>query len=117
MRVEDLKPILEMLNNQEARLVKKMDEIHTDVKNINGRLRRNENEVVKVKSDVDSINKKWDKVEPLINNMSKIQVFFKYPFKCIALGFLILFVMQIIIVHAYEYDWLDKIMEALKLIT
>ena len=45
MDIQELKPIIDLMNAQEERLVKKIDNLHTDVKIINSTVAKHEKSI------------------------------------------------------------------------
>lgn len=45
MDIQELKPIIDLMNNQEERLVKKIDDLHTDVKIINSTVAKHDKSI------------------------------------------------------------------------
>ena len=115
--MERLKPLIDMLNNQEERIVRKIDDVHGDVKRINGRLRRNEGKVIRLEDEVDDINEKLDDIKPAVSSLRNAQYIFKHPFKCAVIAVGSIIVIQLVIQNAIEQQWLHKLISALKLIT
>jgi len=45
MDIQELKPIIDLMNTQEERLVKKINDVHTDVKRINSKVAEHEKSI------------------------------------------------------------------------
>ena len=45
MDITELKPVIDLMNQQEERMVKKIDDLHTDVKTINSKVAQHEKSI------------------------------------------------------------------------
>ena len=63
MDIQELKPIIELMSAQEERLVKKIDEVITTVKNQNSRIGKNEDSIIVVTENCRFIQEEKGKAE------------------------------------------------------
>ena len=125
MEFSDLGPIITLLSEQEARFVKKIDEVHdivTETNNKitdqNGRLRNVEIKVAQrdtfCKLRETSVDEKLDKAEPTIKVTRLITIVTKNPKFTLSLFFGVVIGTQIIVLTAIEHGWMKQLIDLIK---
>ena len=122
--MSEFKEVITLLTLQEERLVNKINEVHTDVretrddvKKINGRLRKAEQDISGVKATCgerrDYINEKLAEVKPVASVSKVIQWVQKHPKITILLSLMVLVAIQTTVMVAVEHEWIGKLIEKL----
>jgi septal ring factor EnvC (AmiA/AmiB activator) len=122
--MSEFKEVITLLTLQEERLVNKINEVHTDVretrddvKKINGRLRKAEQDISGVKATCgerrDYINEKLAEVKPAASVSKVIQWVQKHPKITILLSLMVLVAIQTTVMMAVEHEWIGKLIEKL----
>jgi septal ring factor EnvC (AmiA/AmiB activator) len=122
--MSEFKEVITLLTLQEERLVNKINEVHTDVretrddvKKINGRLRKAEQDISGVKATCgerrDYINEKLAEVKPAASVSKVIQWVQKHPKITILLSLMVLVAIQTTVMMAVEHAWIGKLIEKL----
>jgi len=122
--MSEFKEVITLLTLQEERLVNKINEVHTDVREtrddvrkINGRLRQAEQDIASVKATCgerrDYINEKLAEVKPVASVSKVIQWVQKHPKITILLSLMVLVAIQTTVMVAVEHEWIGKLIEKL----
>lgn len=126
MEINDFAPVLTLMSEQEERLAKKINEVHNDVKDTNkkitdqnGRLRTVEIKVAEretyCQQRVEVFEGKLDEMVPSARAARWVAFFGKHPRMTGFLLFAIIFTAQIIVMSAFQHQWLGRLFQ--KLIT
>ena len=122
--MSEFKEVITLLTLQEERLVSKINDVHSDVKEtrddvkkINGRLRQAEQDISSVKATCgerrDYINEKLAEVKPAASVSKVIQWVQKHPKITILLSLMVLVAIQTTVMMAVEHEWIGKLIEKL----
>jgi hypothetical protein len=107
MDIKELEPIITLMTQQEERFIKKIDEVHKDVKLINGRLRT-------VETEVEIIDTELEDIKPTKPVIKHINMFVKH-YKIILFLFLITIMgLQILVMEAMEKNWIGELIKFVK---
>ena len=72
MDLHDLQPIIDLISSSEERVTRKIDEVHTDVRRINGTTRHHEIQIQSIKLNCQGIQALKAKDEELANKLKDI---------------------------------------------
>lgn len=127
MTLEDLKPVLDMLTLQEERLVRKIDEVHDDVretkkdlKALNGSVRTNKDNIADIKANCSlrtaTCGRTIDNLENALPAIRTVSKMFKKPKTYVVGALLVIVGIQILVMESIEHGWITKILELVKII-
>lgn len=125
MDIKELQPIIDLMNLQEERLVRKIDEVHGDVVTTrdqaiktNGRVTQAEKDILQLKNDSESrkldCGKKLADLTPTIQTVRTINLITKKPKVSVSIFIGVLICIQTLIYQAVENNWIREIINYLK---
>ena len=125
MDIKELQPIIDLMNMQEERLVRKIDEVHGDVVTTrdqaiktNGRVTEAEKDIIQLKNASESrkldCGKKLADLTPTIQTVRTINLITKKPKVSISIFIGVLICIQTLIYQAVENNWIREIINYLK---
>lgn len=122
MDISELKPIIDLLTQQEERFIKKIDEVHTDVvetrdqaKLTNGRVTKAEKDIIILQSDLKNACKeytgKFHNLDPTISTVKFLNYITKKPKFSILIFMGIIIVIQTLVLKASDNNWLKILID------
>lgn len=125
MDIKDLQPIIDLMNQQEERLVKKIDEVHDDVLETkkqatltNGRLRTAEKDIIEIRSDLKirqaTCFARLEGLTPSIPTIKAINYISKRP-RLLLFAFIAgIIVIQGLVMEALNNNWIGHLLNFIK---
>lgn len=118
MDLNDLKPVIDLMTQQEERLSKKIDEVHATVKEQNSRIRKNEVALGSVQTNCALRTKLTDEVlkdlKPSIKTTKFINAVTKHPKTSIFIILGGIIGIQSLVMVAIEHQWIGELIKFIK---